>query len=386
VRRLEGQILPIAQPLLSSYTLQKFKWRSHMKKIFLWIALLFFTTSLFATPVKKMVYLGDSLSDNGNLYRWLHFIPKSPPYYNGRFSNGLVWSEVTEKYFFNKYNIQSANYATGGTNVFYENPFGGHLPYSLSSEMFDYVVRSKGHADSETLFLIWAGANDYTAGHKDIDVATTNVVNGLMKIVSNPHPKWDEHYGLLEYGAKYFIVIGMPDLSKAPFAKISGIEQNLHDLSVMHNEKLIQTIEKFQTEHPDIKIVYFDARSILDSMMSHIDEYNKKFNKHIKILDEACWKGGYTLQGKNDVNHIAAELQKNLPADSNIDTQKLAQHILSSPDLAVAYQNGKLAERGVMPCENPDDYMFWDLVHPSATTHEILASLIIDKILAEKFV
>ena len=42
---------------------------------------------------EQIVVFGDSLSDNGNQYKNTGQ-PPSPPYYNGRFSNGPTWSRV----------------------------------------------------------------------------------------------------------------------------------------------------------------------------------------------------------------------------------------------------------------------------------------------------
>lgn len=42
---------------------------------------------------ERLVVFGDSLSDNGNALFLdpLFFMPPTPPYFNGRFSNGLNW-------------------------------------------------------------------------------------------------------------------------------------------------------------------------------------------------------------------------------------------------------------------------------------------------------
>lgn len=357
-----------------------------MKKIFL----LFFATLLISinsfatTPIKKIVYLGDSLSDDGNLYRYfLHVMPKSPPYFDGRFSNGPVWSDLTTKYFSDKYQITALNIATGGANVYYDNPFGGHLPLKLSEERDDYLGRTSFQDRSDTLVIIWIGANDYTGGQTDVEGSTTNVVNEIKKVITDPSDLFKK--GLIERGVKNFMLFGLPDLSEAPFAKSSGIQQNLHDLSLRHNEKLIQAIAEIQAQHPDVKIVYFDARFVLDDIIAHTDYYNQKYNKHIKNVVDSCYTGGYTLKAsQNAINDLSAELQKNLPANG-VDSKEMARYILNSPDLAEAYYTGKSYSIGVAPCDDPEEFLFWDHVHPTAVTHEIMADLVINRILAEKF-
>ncbi len=45
-------------------------------------------------PFSRIVMFGDSLSDTGKMYGKMRgYLPSSPPYYQGRFSNGPVWLE-----------------------------------------------------------------------------------------------------------------------------------------------------------------------------------------------------------------------------------------------------------------------------------------------------
>src|SRR5262245_37490212 len=51
-----------------------------------------------AVPFREVVVFGDSLSDTGNVFTvtepvLAEAIPVSPPYFQGRFSNGPVWVE-----------------------------------------------------------------------------------------------------------------------------------------------------------------------------------------------------------------------------------------------------------------------------------------------------
>ncbi|MDY6992457.1 MAG: SGNH/GDSL hydrolase family protein, partial [Pseudomonadota bacterium] len=46
----------------------------------------------FTWALSPIYVFGDSLSDKGNLFE-LTGLPPDPPYFNGRFSNGLLWSE-----------------------------------------------------------------------------------------------------------------------------------------------------------------------------------------------------------------------------------------------------------------------------------------------------
>src|SRR5690349_9943924 len=103
------------------------------------ISFLFFACIVFSpltlaannqsTPFSKIVFFGDSLSDNGNFYAdVLGFMPKSPPYYEGRFTNGPVWAELVQQYYFAKAQVETVNYATGGETAILHNPVNGYLP------------------------------------------------------------------------------------------------------------------------------------------------------------------------------------------------------------------------------------------------------------------
>src|ERR1700739_4767223 len=84
----------------------------------------------------KIVIFGDSLSDKGNLYKaTMNKMPKSPPYYKGRFSNGLTWSDMAATYFADKNKVNTENYAVGGETVNLHNPFGGFLPYTFGNSL-----------------------------------------------------------------------------------------------------------------------------------------------------------------------------------------------------------------------------------------------------------
>ena len=88
-----------------------------MKRIS-FILLYLLSSIVFANPLKNIVIFGDSLSDNGNLYAYMkHQLPVSPPYYNGRFTNGPVWVERLASSYFSGDQSHLLDYAYGGAGV-----------------------------------------------------------------------------------------------------------------------------------------------------------------------------------------------------------------------------------------------------------------------------
>jgi phospholipase/lecithinase/hemolysin len=320
------------------------------------------------TPFNKIVFLGDSLSDNGNLYNkdW-GYLPKSPPYYEGRFTNGYVWSEYATKYFYDQNYISSENYAVGGETTVFHNPWSGFLPWTLGDSLTSYYAHSFWTDRSTTLFVIWIGANDYLPGSTDVEGLTTSVTDTIR----------DDIISLINSGANNFLIINLPNLSVIPYAAQKHMEENLRDLSLTHNAKLAEKVN----------IHLFDLNALFTDVLTHPDEYNKKYNVHITNTTDACWEGGFSLRNNQfgnavNENNIAAAFSQYLQAQAKlhptklgankIDTAGMAHAIVTNPQLMEAYQTTLRAEEGQKPCANPDNYLYWDHVHPTAIVHKLL--------------
>src|SRR3990167_8742674 len=69
-------------------------------------------------PYRDMIFFGDSLTDNGNFYKkTLKFIPKSPPYQEGRFSNGPTRAELVAEHYKDSNKIEADNFALGSSSA-----------------------------------------------------------------------------------------------------------------------------------------------------------------------------------------------------------------------------------------------------------------------------
>src|SRR5574338_599415 len=66
--------------------------------------LVLIAAAAYGAPFTNLFFFGDSLSDTGNVYSVTSLLnaatlglvpvqPLSPPYFNGRFSNGPLWTE-----------------------------------------------------------------------------------------------------------------------------------------------------------------------------------------------------------------------------------------------------------------------------------------------------
>ena len=316
----------------------------------------FLCQSAYAVSIDKIIMFGDSLSDNGNVYSitktahdtlpLIPIIPQEPVYYHGRFSNGPVWIENLAS----SMNVELKDFAYGGSWVEPITVSKLSMPISLSMQVNFYLVEALTDTNIDKhLYVIWAGGNDYIKGRSDIDEATTNTV----KIIK------DQLDWLRFYGAKNFLVLNLPDLSVVPQVVDQGsafVEQE-REMTTQHNRKLAVMIKEEQIANPGDKILFGDLTSYMDDVISNPAKY------HLKNVSEPCFGGGYFFHLANAVNTKEVDAAK----DARID-------IMNNASLREAYLMSKLATSGAKACDNPDEYLFWDHLHPTRMMHLIIST------------
>jgi len=308
-----------------------------MKK---YICLLFlcFSMNVFAGVYSQMFFFGDSLTDNGNLYRAVKVIPKSPPYYEGRFSNGPVWSEYLGNDFNSKFNTFYQVYAVGGATAIYHSPVTGAFPYILKDEIDKFLKEFPVRSD--TLYVIWIGGNDYLDEKKqDVITLTNEVVQGIIENIQT----------LMDNGAKHFLVMDLPNLASTPYAATQSDirKERLNSLSQLHHVKLTDAIQHLQLENPNISFMYFDVYDLFNDVLINTDFYNQQYNLHLANKKDNCWTGRYVY--KNAFYQISLQNAEGI---------------------------------GGAICVDPDSFIFWDKIHPTTAVHQLLAQIVEEKLLS----
>lgn len=118
-----------------------------------------------ATPGFDAIYVfGDSYCDVGNIFAATHgAIPASPPYYNGRFSDGPIWVEHVAS----AWGLPMQPSLLGGTDYAFGGAFvtsaqvtpEGTIP-SVPEQVALYLSQHGGKADPKALYVIEGGGND----------------------------------------------------------------------------------------------------------------------------------------------------------------------------------------------------------------------------------
>lgn len=274
----------------------------------------------------QLYVFGDSLSDTGNVRdQTFGLFPQSPPYYQGRFSNGPVWVEelgnklglTPTRYtqgFPGNSPSEGVNFAFGGATTGNNNvvniPF---LPLPGLQTEIDYfkngLATSGKSANPDALYVVWAGGNDYLLG--GATNPTQPVVNLATALTS-----------LFNLGARNFLVPNLPDLGNTPvgLSRGSDVSNGLNQLSVGHNAGLAQTVNNLSQSLTGINLISVDVNSLFDSAIANPSQY------------------GFT----NVTQPCLTNFQNPVDFIYNV-------------------------------CARPNEYLFWDEFHPTTAGHKLVA-------------
>lgn len=256
-----------------------------------------FTASIPNSPtiINELYVFGDSLSDVGNVFNATGgFRPSSPPYFQGRYSNGLVWVEyLASELALNP--KQNTNFAHGGATTGSTHING--IPDLLTQ--VDSFIKVHKQVDQNALYILWAGANDYLNGISNPSLSIGNVSKAIES--------------LSKAGAKKFMVANLPDLGNLPVTRNTSYSKILSSATIAHNLGLAKSLDflKNKLGH-DTQMIELDVHFLYREAIANPAKFG------FTNVTEACLKN-------------------------------------------------------VANFDNPDNFLFWDAIHPTTATHKLLA-------------
>jgi len=283
-----------------------------------------FLSTAQANPISTIYAFGDSLSDAGNIKAVFGY--PSAPYVNGHFTNGQVWvQDLAASLGLAPLSASLAggnDFAVGGAQSGtspVHTASVGDLPWQLDA--FHAVHAA---ADPNALYTLWIGGDDARAilasnpssNQAAIDVATSvgNIDSAIARLAG--------------YGAKNFLVVTVPDLGKTPEAISTG------PFGVAVASALAASFDNLLVNGSTVAgIPSLSGLATLDSL-------------NLKVLDS------YSL-----IDGIVAQ-----PAPFGFTD-------VTDPCLV-----GAVNFAGGTVCANPNQFLFWDYIHPTATGHAIVAA------------
>ncbi len=155
--------------------------------------------------------LGDSLSDNGNLFAAtaanpaLPATPASPPYFNGRFSNGPVWAEAIAQHF-----TLSGNFAFGGANALTD---ADGVP-DLGLQLGAFALTAAPAMGPRPLVSLWFGANDQFGALDALAAGVAASTAATGEAAANAVLAGARSLNTL--GVNDFLIFNLPDLGAVP--------------------------------------------------------------------------------------------------------------------------------------------------------------------------
>jgi phospholipase/lecithinase/hemolysin len=191
---------------------------------------------------------GDSLTDTGNLFYLTSDIePPSPPYFEGRHSDGPVWIETFAPLLDLDIDFETPfanNQAIGGA---FTDTRGVVIDDTgVLSQVFGFVDGG-GVIEGDYLVVIWAGANNYFGG----DTSPVDPIADLAEAVAELASETD---------AATFVLLNLPNLGDTPAGALSGLSGPLNALTAAHNAVLTDVMAEL-SEALDIEIIVIDINT-----------------------------------------------------------------------------------------------------------------------------
>jgi phospholipase/lecithinase/hemolysin len=272
-------------------------------------------------PYSAVYAFGDSLSDNGNLFALTGGVPQ-PPYFEGRFSNGKAAIEYVAQ----GLGVALFDLAVGGatTGLYNANFPLYQVPLSntgVLSQLGAFTTALGGHAaDSQALYSVWAGANDFLhLGTLSAELTVSIAVSNLAQTVT----------GLYGLGARNFLLPLMPDLGLTPRLLAGGGPVSADDASLLSFgfNQALGGVYAGLAALPDIHLTVFDTFAAQHAITAHPGDFG------LSNTTEACFSGSVGVPGT--------------------------------------------------VCATPSTYFYWDDIHPSARVHQLLGGQMLAQVVPE---
>jgi phospholipase/lecithinase/hemolysin len=159
-------------------------------------------------PISQLVVLGDSFSDNGNLYALTGGPP--PPYWQGRISNGPVWVE----YLAQKLGVPLRDCAWAGATTGVGNGVDGGTVDTLGAFGLPGMKTAcqgllADPVDPNALYVLWGGGNDLKAAFADPAGAYAIIGKAVTNLVTMTA-------ALQTLGATRILVLNLQDFANSP--------------------------------------------------------------------------------------------------------------------------------------------------------------------------
>lgn len=223
------------------------------------LALLLAICGVADAQFSAITVFGDSLSDVGNLNSSTLGIQPGRDYFEGRFSNGPVYSErLADKLGLGPLRATTddgTNYAYGGARTsgttFFE---GGLLINDLDEQIEDFrsdrQLTGMNKLSPDELVVVFIGSNDFILGN------ATNAAGRANRVL-------DQIDNLIDVGAKNLLSINLPLLGETPAG--GSNRESLNQRAIQFNETLAARLDTIDA--PDVQLFRFNMAEMFSVLL-----------------------------------------------------------------------------------------------------------------------
>lgn len=215
----------------------------------------FYTTFATAVEFTSLTVFGDSLSDVGNIDDATFGLQPGPRYFNGRFSNGPVYSELlAERLGLDPLIATSdggTNYAFGGGRTsgtsFFE---GGFFIRDLDDQIDDFL--EDADVDPDGLHIVLAGGNDFVLGNTQNSIATAGRVEDQIERLANA-------------GVQNILSINLPLLGDTP--RYADQRDVMNERVAIFNQELDNGLNRVEESFDSLTVFRFDLAELFQQVL-----------------------------------------------------------------------------------------------------------------------
>lgn len=215
------------------------------------------TASAQAASFSELYVFGDSFSDTGNVAAaTFGLIPSSPPYYQGRFSNGPLWIDHLAATLelplvangANPRVVVGNNFAAGGARVATDVPVPllGTIPSILNQASF--VTQAVPTLPSTALYVVYGGYNDLNLATDPTEGFDAAAQEAIVRQAAAGIGQTMQV--LADAGARDFLVPNLADFGITPESQARGTTLRARELTEFFNAELDSLVRQFADTHP----------------------------------------------------------------------------------------------------------------------------------------
>ncbi|MBD2095317.1 SGNH/GDSL hydrolase family protein [Trichocoleus sp. FACHB-591] len=273
----------------------------------------------------QVYFFGDSLSDPGNAYRAsAGLVPPSPPYAQ-RFSNGSVWAEYLS--------VQLGLSPVPSTQLSAQNP-------PLQGANFAFGGATSGTAN--TVVPLFPALQQQIAQFLNLQApANPNALfvlwagandylptESTFQPFTNPKPSVTNITtavsALEAAGAQNILVVNLPDLGTLPLTRTTTDAPRLNALSKAHNNFLFRQMRRLERSPGfDANIIPLDINTLFQQVINQPSQFG------LTNVTDSCF-----------------------------------------------------VQQPFSICSNPNEYLFWDRIHPTTAAHQLIGNFAFDNLVA----